>query len=370
MTESETFAEQARPASSQRRPEEVQQQLAAWFDAREPGARIVDLQLPEGNGMSSETLLGTVRLGGEERRLVIRVAPRAESDPVFPSYDLPAQFAVMRHAADHGVPAPSCLWVEEDPAILGAPFLVMERIDGEVPPDVMPYTFGAWRPEATTADRAALRDASVDVIAAIHAVPVPAAPLPMPGQKPGESALAAHLRRLGEFYDWAADGHRRAPILDRALVWAAEHLPAHDDAVLNWGDARIGNLIYAEDTPIAVLDWEMATIGPPELDLGWFVYLHRFFQDLAELAGLPGLPDFLRRSDVEQRYAQTTGHTPREMDFYTAYAAIVHGVIMYRIQTRAIDFGAAAPAENPDDMILHRASIEKMIDGTYWESVG
>ena len=53
----------------------------------------------------------------------------------------------------------------------------------------------------------------------------------------------------------------------------------------------------------------------------------------------------------------------------TAYAAIVHGVIMYRIQTRAIDFGAAVAPENPDDMILHRASIEKMLAGTYWGSV-
>ncbi|NMD54296.1 MULTISPECIES: phosphotransferase family protein [Tsukamurella] len=368
MSESDTFAEQARPASSQRTPDEVRARLQEWFAAREPGAEVSDLHLPEGNGMSSETLLATVRTDGEERRLVIRVAPRPESDPVFPSYDLFAQFAVMRHVAAHGVPAPACLWVEEDPAVIGAPFLVMDRVDGEVPPDVMPYTFGAWRPDSTDADLRQLADASVDVIATIHAVPPPADGL-VPVPEAGETALAAHLRRLRAFYDWAAEGHRRAPILDRALAWAAEQLPGHADAVLNWGDARIGNLMYRGNVPVAVLDWEMATVGPCELDLGWFVYLHRFFQDLAELAGLPGLPGFLRRQDVERRYAERTGHIPREMDFYTAYAAIVHGVIMYRIQTRAIDFGASAAPEDPDDMILHRASIEKMLDGTYWEAV-
>ncbi|BDH57406.1 hypothetical protein MTP03_23450 [Tsukamurella sp. PLM1] len=158
-------------------------------------------------------------------------------------------------------------------------------------------------------------------------------------------------------------------MLDRALDWAEAHLPPHADQVLSWGDARIGNLMYAGNTPVAVLDWEMATVGPAELDLGWFVYLHRFFQDLAELAGLPGLPGFLRRQDVERRYTERTGHVPREMDFYTAYAAIVHGVIMYRIATRAVDFGASVAPENADDMILHRASIEKMLDGTYWDDV-
>lgn len=368
MSESDTFAEQARPASSQRTPDAVRAQLQRWFAAREPGAEVVGLTMPEGNGMSSETLLATVRFGDDEQRLVIRVAPRPESDPVFPSYDLPAQFAVMRHVRSYGVPAPSCLWVEEASDVIGAPFLVMDRVDGDVPPDVMPYTFGAWRPDSTDADLWELADASIGVLATIHAVPAPEGGLvPTPG--PGETALAAHLRRLRAFYDWAAEGHRRAPVLDRALTWAEENLPGHADQVLNWGDARIGNLMYRGNTPVAVLDWEMATVGPCELDLGWFVYLHRFFQDLAELAGLPGLPGFLRREDVERRYAERTGHVPREMDFYTAYAAIVHGVIMYRIQTRAIDFGAAAPPADPDDMILHRASIEKMLAGTYWADV-
>lgn len=84
MTDSETYAEQARPASSQRTPEEARDALQEWFAARGPGAQILDLQQPEGNGMSSETLLAAARFGDEERRLVIRLAPRPESHPVFP----------------------------------------------------------------------------------------------------------------------------------------------------------------------------------------------------------------------------------------------------------------------------------------------
>jgi aminoglycoside phosphotransferase (APT) family kinase protein len=65
-----------------------------------------------------------------------------------------------------------------------------------------------------------------------------------------------------------------------------------------------------------VLDWEMAALGPRELDVGWFVFMHRFFQDIAEFFGACGLPDFLRRSDVERCYQELNGCSLRDMDFY------------------------------------------------------
>ena len=61
--------------------------------------------------------------------------------------------------------------------------------------------------------------------------------------------------------------------------------------MVSWGDARIGNIIYRDFEPVAVLDWEMAGLGPPALDLGWMIYLHRFFQDLAEQMGMKGMPE-------------------------------------------------------------------------------
>ncbi len=63
-------------------------------------------------------------------------------------------------------------------------------------------------------------------------------------------------------------------------------------------------------------------LGPRELDLGWFIFLHRFFQDIAEFFELPGLPGFLRRSAVEAHYERLAGHSPRYMEFYLVYAAV------------------------------------------------
>ncbi len=97
--------------------------------------------------MSSETVLFTA--GWEEdgersdHRLVARIEPPAGAWPVFPTYDLDMQFRVMRLVrAETGVPVPEPLWYEGDPEVLGGAFFVMDRVDGLVPRDVMPYTFG------------------------------------------------------------------------------------------------------------------------------------------------------------------------------------------------------------------------------------
>jgi aminoglycoside phosphotransferase (APT) family kinase protein len=113
----------------------------------------------------------------------------------------------------------------------------------------------------------------------------------------------------------------------------------------------------------------MAGLGPRELDLGWTIFMHRFFDDLALQFGLPGLPDFLRRGDVAATYAELTGHTPRDLDWYTAYAAVRHAVIMTRIGMRSAHFGEAEMPADLDDLITHRAALEAMLAGTYWGSV-
>ncbi|WP_371865365.1 phosphotransferase family protein [Gordonia spumicola] len=214
------------------------------------------------------------------------------------------------------------------------------------------------RPRALTA-------ASVGVLAAVHAAPLPTVGVALPND--GESPLRAHIRRLREFYDWAAQGRAGAPLIERAFAWVDENFPKDEpEPVLTWGDARIGNIMYRDFAPVAVLDWEMATVGPRELDIAWMIFIHRFFQDLAELATLEGLPDFLTRDDVTAEYERLTGYAPRDLDFYITYSALVHAVIMFRINCRAIHFGQAAEPADPDDMILHRATVEAMMAGTYW----
>ncbi|GGF32902.1 phosphotransferase family protein [Williamsia phyllosphaerae] len=356
----------ARPTESQRDPVMLRDRLGVWLqEVQGADAVIEDLQIPSANGMSSETLLFDARWSGQVHRLVARVAPLAESDPVFATYDLDRQYAVMRRVSETTeVPVPTLFWSEPDPGPLGSPFFVMARIDGVIPPDVMPYTFGSWVTEASDDDRAVLERSAVETIAAIHATPVDGDLLEAPAE--GETPLRAHVRRLRTFYEWACDGHPRSPLIERAFRWIDDNVPVESDPALSWGDARIGNIVFGEFRPVAVLDWEMACLGPRELDLGWAIFLHRFFQDITEMAGLPGLPDFLRPARVTEIYREATGYEVRDLDFYITYASIIHAVIMYRIQIRAITFGHATVPDDPDDMIMHRATVDALIAGTYW----
>src|SRR5258708_3645066 len=178
--------------------------------------------------------------------------------------------------------------------------------------------------------------------------------------------LRWHVDQQYDYYRWAlADDGVEIPIIERSLDWLERHWPAETGPdVLSWGDARIGNVIYDGFTPVAVLDWEMAALGPRELDVAWFIFLHRFFQDIAEFFELPGLPDFLRRSQVEGHYTEFSGYQLRDMDFYLTYAAARHAIVMARVKRRMIHFGEDQVPDDIDDSVMHRASLDKLLAGT------
>lgn len=371
--------EVARPQVSNRDLNEVHDRLVSWLAGRLPdGAdpQVSELSIPATNGMSSETLLfdATWTEGGEPRseRCVVRMRPSLEAKPVFPTYDLDKQYRVMTLVGERcGVPVPKLLWNEPDEAPLGAPFFVMGRAEGAAPPDVMPYTIDSWLLKADPADRRRLQEASVAIVAEIHGIEATAEEIAfLQLEQPGESALRRHLNDLKAFYEWGIEG-RRVPLLDRAFTWLEENFPEDPGAdVISWGDARIGNILYVDFAPTAVLDWEMAAVGPRELDLAWMVFIHDFFQDIAtRYGGLPGIPDLLRREDVYAQYERITGHTPANTNYFEVYSAVRHGVVMARIAHRQEFFGERAMPENLDETVLHRALIEKMLEGTYWDSL-
>jgi aminoglycoside phosphotransferase (APT) family kinase protein len=347
--------------TSTRDLDELRDRMGAWLSERvDRPVTVSELSRPTGNGMSSETLFFTASWSGERTRCVARMAPALEAVPVFPSYDLRAQFEIMRSAREKaGIPAPRALWFEPDPGPLGAPFFVMEREDGDVPPDVLPYTFESWLLDAAPHDRRRLQDATVAILAALHDAPFTAhdlAVLP-------EGGLRRHVDEQYAYYEWA-HGATRIPLLERGFDWLEAHWPADPGPdVLCWGDARIGNVMYRDFTPVAVFDWEMAAVGPRELDLGWMIFLHRFFQDLTESVGMPGIPDFMRSADVCGKYGELTGYRARDMEFYEMYAALRHGAIMARVWQRRIHFGERPMPDDPDDLVLHRATIERMLKG-------
>ncbi len=360
-----------RPRTSTRDPEELRARLATWLEKQHAGATISELHIPQSNGMSSETLLLTADLPGEgEIKAAARLAPDPAAVPVFPVYDFAKQFGVMRLVADRSsVPVPRTLWLEEDPAPLGVPFFLMQQVDGIVPPDVMPYTFGSWLKDASVEDQRKLQDETVEVIATLHAIGVDddeAKFLEFP------HAGDTHLRRMvaeqRAYCDWisAQDG-LRVPLLDRAFDWLEAHWPKDEGpTVLSWGDARIGNIIYRDFLPVAVLDWEMVGLGPREVDLAWLIWMHKQFEEYAGMAGMTGMPHFLRAEDVVATYEELSGHTVHDLEWFLVFATLRYGLVMSRIARRQMLFGEMEMPADLDDLVANRGPLEKMLAGSYW----
>jgi aminoglycoside phosphotransferase (APT) family kinase protein len=365
-----------RPKTSTRDCDELARHLEAWLGTKVKDPRVSGVVVPESNGMSSETLLFDVSWSHEDGRRTIgcaaRLSPDPDAVPVFPEYDLERQFKVMRLVGERStVPVPATLWIEPDPEPIGAPFLVMERVEGLVPPDIMPYPFGSWLSEATPREQRHLQDASVGVLAALHDMDVGHEDIAfLELDRPGGTALRRHVAEQRAYYDWVVADGMRSPLLERTFSWLEDHWPEDEgDAVVSWGDSRIGNVMYRDFEPVAVLDWEMAATGPREIDIGWMIYLHRFLDDIAVEAELPGMPDFMRIDDVTSTYEGLSGHRPSAMEFHTMYAALRHGIVMSRVARRQILFGEIEAPADPDDMIMHRATLERMLEGTYWAGV-
>ena len=355
------------PLPSKRDHEWVRSRLQDWLASQlAPDAKpsISKLDVPSGTGMSSETFLFDAHWNedGEERggSYVARMSPDMDDCPVFPEYDLSLQVNCLRLvAARSDVPVPAVAWYEPDASVLESPFYVMERVDGEVPPDLPPYPFAGWLFDATPEDRARFQRASLSVLARLHAIDVSdeaAAFLDRPQY--GADALEQHLRYQREFYDWAREG-ASYPVLDKTFAWLDAHRPADDrPAVLNWGDARIGNMLYRDFEPVAVLDWEMAALGAREVDLAWMCEMNDFFQRMAQGAGQPGIPDLLRHDEVIATYESLTGHTVEHFEWYYAFAALRFGIVSIRTSMRAIAYGQMEEPATRDEYIMNRILME------------
>jgi aminoglycoside phosphotransferase (APT) family kinase protein len=218
--------------------------------------------------------------------------------------------------------------------------------------------------------RVSLERGTLGVLAALHELSAGEPVNLLYRQDDTRTSLRRHVDEQRDYYAWVASDGTESPLIERGFQWLEEHWPEENgEPVFNWGDARIGNIVFREFAPVAVLDWEMASIGPRELDIGWMVYTHRFFQDLAEDNGLPGLPHMFRRSAVAAYYEHLTEHALHDLDFYTTYGALRHAIVMFRIARRQAKFGEATFPENPDHAILYHAHLRRMLDGAYWATV-
>ena len=274
-------------------------------------------------GQSNPTYLVT---DSEGRRYVLRKKPPGAI--LASAHAVEREYKVMHALGPVGVPVPKMRLLCEDSAIIGTPFYVMDYVDGRVFTDIR-------LSDLPVGERAAYYFAMADGLAALHRVDWRAVGLENYG-KP-DAYVARQVGRWTKQY--LASAPEPNANMDQLMAWLADNIPPEEPAVIAHGDFRLGNLMFAPDGPelLAILDWELSTIGHPLADLGYLCSFYRLPHDGAPFKGLGGLdvgaiglPD---EAALVARYCASVGreYPPPHFNFYVAFslfrsAAIGQGV--------------------------------------------
>jgi aminoglycoside phosphotransferase (APT) family kinase protein len=311
-----------------------------------------EISKPAGAGFTNESLFfdATWRSGGvtEHRELALRVKT-TEFNLLYRATEFfEPQYRLMKALAEHtDVPVPAIHWYEEDDSYLGAAFFVMDRVAGQVQPDVPPYWQQGWLHDAAREQQAGVWESAVETVAGINTLDWRAAGLDdvFTLYPPGfDGRLAYYDAALA----WAGQDEPN-PIAEAGREWLMAHRPATgagEPLALSWGDARLGNLIFRDFRVHTVLDWEMASIGHPLQDLGWWFLCERALLgdahtgDDSDPHSLPGFP---AKEATIARWGELTGLPTADYEFYEVFAGFRFAVHLQRLGALFKSFGVIAP---------------------------
>lgn len=283
-------------------------------------------------GQSNPTYLITAG----HRRYVMRAKPAPAAKLLPSAHAIEREYRVITALGRAGIPVPATYCLCEDESVIGRAFYIMEYVDGRV-------LWDQSLPGMTRDERGAHYAEMNRVIAALHGVDYRAVGLEGFG-KPGDY-LARQIGRWSKQYQ--ASATEKIDAMDRLMRWLPEHIPAGDETAVVHGDFRMDNLIFHPTEPriVAILDWELSTLGHPIADFSYHCMSWRIppaqFRGLGglDLAAL-GIPD---ESEYVSMYCRRTGRASiPHWDFYLAYNMFRLAAILQGIMKRALDGTAAS----------------------------
>ena len=295
--------------ANEREPLLVLDPLMAFLDAHGLGAGGVEVE-PVGEGHSNVTYA----LRREGANVVLRRPPRGPLPPS--AHDVLREARVLSALAGRAR-VPAVLAVCHDDAVIGAPFYVMERVEGHVVTSSVPAALDS--PD----DRRRIGEELVDALVEVHGVDWRDAGLEGFGKPTGY--LERQLRRFLGL--WEHNRTRDIPAVESVGEWLKANLPESGPATVVHGDYRLGNTMMAPDAParlVAVFDWEMATIGDPLADLGYLCTLWVDRNDptggMFELSGVTREEGFPLREELVARYEERSGRAMTDIRWYRSLA--------------------------------------------------
>jgi aminoglycoside phosphotransferase (APT) family kinase protein len=294
-------------------PPLVDEQALAAFLARElPGEGDLVAERHQA-GHSNETFF--IRRGADE--WVLRRPPRGAFLPS--AHDVLREYRVLNALQSTAVPVPRTVLACDDESVIGAPFYLMEKVDGVVIRSELPDIF-------TEAERGRIGDELVDAMVELHSVEP--ASCGLEGLAKPSGYLERQLRRWTGQLELTIPFSRPMPDLDRIGSWLAGNLPTTQETTIVHGDYKLDNVMFASMVPaklVAILDWEMATVGDPLADLGWMISLWHEAGDGTDdlfLEAIRGTeaPGMRSRVQLIHRYASATGRDIHSLDWYVVLA--------------------------------------------------
>ncbi|ADB49540.1 phosphotransferase family protein [Conexibacter woesei] len=293
----------------------IREPLAAFLDAHGLGSGPLHAE-PVGEGHSNVTYL--IRLDGAE--LVLRRPPRPPLPPS--AHDVLREAQLLRAVEPTAARTPRVLATCADETVIGAPFYVMEKVEGEVLMHAVPPVLDAEE------ERRRVGEQLVDALVEVHAVDWRECGLTGYGKPTGY--LERQLRRFAGL--WEHNKTREVEALDRVTRWLAAHVPQSGPATIVHGDYRLGNVMVAGARDardpariVAIFDWELATIGDPLADVGYLAATWAQPGDeevgtVFALGAVTSEPGFPLRGELIARYEERSGRSMGDVDWYQALA--------------------------------------------------
>lgn len=334
---------------------EVHDRLTGWLVKAKPewsGLTVAPMDVQLGSGFSAEIFFVDVayqdETGAQRRTLVVRRQPQT-FEVVFGS-DLSLQANMMAALDARGdVPVPAWIGMETDTDVLGAPFLVMGRVDGQAATQRPNYNIEGWLVEMAPAERGHAFESALQALAKVHAIDWREGFSFLDRPDRGAPGLEQYLGYLVEWHASLKKG-RAMPIIDAAIAHILANKPADADVCVLWGDPTPSNTMWRPDGSVAALiDWELAAIGPPELDMAWWLYFDDLFSRRFGVTRLEGLPS---RDETIAIYERASGRTLRHMDYYDIVVALRMALVAAGAFDRQVAIGNIPPENSSLDSNL------------------
>tara|TARA_R110000772_G_scaffold15313_8_gene44584 strand:- start:725 stop:1858 length:1134 start_codon:yes stop_codon:yes gene_type:complete len=341
---------------------EVQVRLRDWLETNVEGwsdVQLRPLEVALGSGFSAEIFFVNVDFqdaaGSQSRTLVVRRQPGDLEVVLGSSLELQGR---MMAALDRlqVTPVPEWVGMELDPSILDMPFLVMGRVEGQSATQNPNYNSKGWLAEMNPAQRGQSWKNAVEAYAKMSRIDWQSDGFSFLARAEwGDPGLDQYLGHIEAWYHGCRKD-REMPYVDRAIEYIRVQQPENTEVNVLWGDSTPSNVMFADDGSVnALIDWELAALGPSELDLAWWLYFDDLFSRRFGVERLEGLPS---RDETIGIWEAEAGRKAQHLEYYDVVVALRMALVAVGAFDRQVGIGNIPPENkslNANFMTLYLA---------------